>query len=98
MNPWIDFCVVLENEKDIDDAKEIIEHAYNSWFSAKNQTDEPIMEYVGRRLSEVCIEHEIYFTGKRMSFIEGGGTDSVAYAHYVWRKGYYPEFAKIKVI
>ena len=35
---------------------------------------------------------------KRMSFIEGGGTDSVAYAHYVWRKGYYPEFAKIKVI
>lgn len=40
----------------------------------------------------------IFVHHKRMSFIEGGGTDSVAYAHYVWRKGYYPEFAQIKVI
>lgn len=64
MNPWIDFCIVLENENDILDAKEIIEQAYDSWFSAKNQTDEPIMEYISRRLTEVCIEHEIYFTDK----------------------------------
>lgn len=64
MNPWIDFCVVLEDEKDVDDAKEIIEQAYNEWFSAKNQTDEPIMEYISRRLTEVCIWHEIYFTDK----------------------------------
>ena len=64
MNPWIDFCIVLENENNILDAKEIIEQAYNSWFSAKNQTDESIMEYISRRLTEVCIEHEIYFTGK----------------------------------
>lgn len=40
----------------------------------------------------------IFVHHKRMSFIKGKGTDSVAYAHYVWRKGYYPEFAKIKVI
>lgn len=40
----------------------------------------------------------IFVHHKRMSFIKGGGTDSVAYAHYVWRKGYYPEFAQIKVI
>ena len=64
MNPWIDFCIVLENENNILDAKEIIEQAYDSWFSAKNQTDEPIIEYISRRLTEVCIEHEIYFTGK----------------------------------
>lgn len=64
MNPWIDFCVVLENEKDIDDATKIVEQSYNEWFSAKNQTDEPIMEYVSRRLTEVCICHEIYFSGK----------------------------------
>ena len=63
-NPWIDFCIVLENEKDIDDAKEIIEQSYNEWFSAKNQTDEPIMEYISRRLTEVCIWHEIYFTDR----------------------------------
>ena len=37
---------------------------YNEWFSAKNQTDEPIMEYISRRLTEVCIEHEVYFTDK----------------------------------
>ena len=64
MNPWIDFCVVLENEKDIDDATKIIEQAYNEWFSATNQTDEPIMEYISRRLTDVCIWHEIYFSGK----------------------------------
>lgn len=27
-----------------------------------------------------------------------GSTDSIEYAHYVWHKGHYPEFAKIKVI
>ena len=64
MNPWIDFCIVIADEKDIPDAKQIIEQAYDSWFSAKNQTDEPIMEYISRRLNEVCIWHEIYFTDK----------------------------------
>ena len=64
MNPWIDFCIVLKNENDISDARKIIEQSYDSWFSAKNQTDEPIMEYISRRLNEVCIWHEIYFTDK----------------------------------
>lgn len=64
MNPWIDFCIVLENKNEILDAREIIEQSYDSWFSAKNQTDEPIMEYISRRLNEVCIWHEIYFTDK----------------------------------
>ena len=64
MNPWIDFCIVLENENDISNAMEIIQQSYDSWFSAKNQTDEPIMEYISRRLNEVCIWHEIYFTDK----------------------------------
>jgi len=40
----------------------------------------------------------IYVHHKRMSFIEGKGTDSVAYAHFCWQKGNYPEFAKVKVI
>lgn len=40
----------------------------------------------------------IFVHHKRMSFVEGSGTDSVAYAHFVWRKGYYPEYSKIKVI
>lgn len=40
----------------------------------------------------------IFVHHKRLSFIKGGGTDSVAYAHYVWKKDVYPEFAQIKVI
>lgn len=40
----------------------------------------------------------IYVHHKRMSFTENGKTDSCAYAHYVWKKNNYPEFAKIKVI
>lgn len=63
-NPWIDFCVVLEDEKDISNAKEIVEQAYDEWFASDNQTDEPITEYISRRLTEICIEHEIYFSGK----------------------------------
>lgn len=40
----------------------------------------------------------IFVHHKRMSFIEGGGTDSVAYAHFVWKKNDYKKFAKITVI
>lgn len=40
----------------------------------------------------------IFVHHKRISFTENKGTDSVAYAHFVWQKGYYPEFAKLKVI
>lgn len=64
MNPWIDFCIVISDEKDVPDAKEIIEQSFREWFSAKNQTDGPIMEYISRRLTEVCIEHETYFSCK----------------------------------
>ena len=35
---------------------------------------------------------------KRMSFTDKGGTDSIEYAHFVWQKGNYPEFTKLKVI
>jgi len=35
---------------------------------------------------------------KRMSFIKGSSTDSIEYAHYVWKKNDYPEFCKLKVI
>lgn len=63
-NPWIDFCIVLENEKDVMEANETIEQAYEEWFSSDNATDLPIADYISDKLSDVCIEHEIYFTGK----------------------------------
>ena len=31
--------------------------------------------------------HEIYVHAKRMSFVDKGGTDSIEYAHFVWKKG-----------
>ena len=31
---------------------------------------------------------EIYVHSKRMSFTDNGKTDSIEYAHFVWRKGY----------
>lgn len=32
--------------------------------------------------------YEIYVHSKRMSFTEDGKTDSIEYAHFVWKKGY----------
>lgn len=40
----------------------------------------------------------IFVHHKRMSFTDKGGTDSVAYCHMVWQKGYKPEFSELKVI
>lgn len=64
MNPWIDFCIVLKYETDVSDAKEIIEQTYNEWFLPDNATDLSITEYISRRLTDACIWHEMYFTGK----------------------------------
>jgi hypothetical protein len=44
-------------------------------------------------MSEYAFVHH-----KRMSFTDKGGTDSVAYMHCCWRKGYNPEFCKLKII
>ena len=32
--------------------------------------------------------YEIYVHSKRMSFIENKSTDSIEYAHFIWKKGY----------
>ena len=34
------------------------------WFSSDNVTDLPIADYISDKLSDVCIWHEIYFSGK----------------------------------
>ena len=35
---------------------------------------------------------------KRLSFTDGGGTDSIEYAHFVWQNNKNPDFTKLKVI
>lgn len=43
--------------------------------------------------------HYIFVNYQRINFRPGKkGTDSIEYAHFVWKKGDFPEFAKIKVI
>lgn len=46
-----------------------------------------------KQLPKYCFVHH-----KRMSFTNGGSTDSVEYAHFVWQKGYYPDFVKLMII
>lgn len=40
----------------------------------------------------------IFVHHKRMSFIEGKGTDSIEYAHYVWQKGWKVDSSKLYLI
>jgi hypothetical protein len=61
MNTWIDFCIITENEKDMDRAKEIAKAAYNDWWEAEDTQFEPIADYIGSRLYEKGIEFDIYF-------------------------------------
>ena len=42
--------------------------------------------------------YAIYVHNKRMSFTEDNKTDSIEYAHFVWKKWYNPEFAKLKIL
>lgn len=61
MNTWIDFCIITENEKDMDRAKKIVEAAYNDWWGIEDAQFEPIADYIGSRLYEKGIEFDIYF-------------------------------------
>lgn len=42
--------------------------------------------------------YAIYADNKRMSFTPDNGTDSIEYAHFVWRKWTNNEFAKFKIL
>lgn len=59
LNPWIDFAVILLNEQQFDEAKQIIQVAFDNWFAS--DSDEAVADYICRALYEVGIEHETYF-------------------------------------
>lgn len=42
--------------------------------------------------------YEVYVHSKRMSFTDNRKTDSIEYAHFVWKKGYKPECAKLYLL
>lgn len=60
MNTWIDFCILV-SDKDFNKAKEVIEKAYDDWWTVTDAEFEPIGDWVSDKLKENGIEFEIYF-------------------------------------
>ena len=60
MNTWIDFCILV-SDKDFNKAKEVIEKAYDDWWTLPDAEFEPIADWVSDKLKENGIEFEIYF-------------------------------------
>ena len=60
MNTWIDFCILV-SDKDFNKAKEVIEKAYDDWWTVPDTEFEPIGDWVSDKLKENGIEFEIYF-------------------------------------
>lgn len=48
--------------------------------------------------NEIGLPKYIFVHHRRMSFTDDGKTDSIEYAHYVWKKGHIPDFSLIKII
>jgi hypothetical protein len=51
-----------------------------------------------KNLWEYHMPKYTFVHNRRISFVDNGATDSIEYAHYVWQKGYKPEFTMLKVI
>ena len=60
MNTWIDFCILV-SDKDFNKAKEVIEKAYDDWWTLPDAEFEPIADWVSDKLKENGIEFEIHF-------------------------------------
>ena len=61
MNTWIDFCILVL-DKDFNKAMEVTAKAYDDWWDSEEaDSDIPIAEYIGMKLTENDIEFEIYF-------------------------------------
>ena len=61
MNTWIDFIIIPSKSKDLNKAKEVIEKAYDDWWTVPDAEFEPIGDWVSDKLKENGIEFEIYF-------------------------------------
>ena len=61
MNTWIDFVIITDNPDSTEQAKEIIESSYNDWLDDVEESNEPIGDYISRKLYENGIEFDMYF-------------------------------------
>ena len=58
LNPWIDICVIPGQNEDFSKVQYFAEKAYDDWFD--DETDEPIGDYIRRKLDETECVYEIY--------------------------------------
>ncbi|HBF7547393.1 TPA: hypothetical protein KOY69_001994 [Clostridioides difficile] len=60
------------------------------------------LNYLGGKIRQELWKNNmpkyIFVHNKRMSFTYDKKTDSIEYAHFVWQKGYNPNFSKLKVL
>lgn len=83
-------------------AKEIIEKALNDVNNGGYVVMLLRLNFLGSKGRKQFFEQyppeRIYVHHKRMSFTDDGKTDSIEYAHMVWRKDYKPEASLLKII
>lgn len=61
MNTWIDFCILV-SDKDFNKAMEVTAKAYDDWWDSEEaDSDIPIAEYIGMKLTENNIKFDMYF-------------------------------------
>ena len=60
MNNWINICIIVQKEKELDDILHVSSEAYNEWF--ESDTDETITEHVEKKLNEKNFDFKV-FTG-----------------------------------
>jgi hypothetical protein len=86
------FCIALDIiKKALDDVKNgglVVMLLRVNYYGSKDR--KPFWD---ENMPEYCFVHH-----KRIGFTGNGKTDSIEYCHMVWRKGYYPEYTKLKVI
>lgn len=57
MNNWINICILVHKKEDVEKIHQASEKAYDEWFNI--DTDEPITDYIQRKLNEENFEFEI---------------------------------------
>lgn len=87
--PFYDSIPIIEKAlEDVVDNGFVIMLQRLNFFGGKNK--KPFWD---KQLPKYTFIHH-----RRMSFTDDGKTDSIEYAHFVFQKGYYPEFSLIKLI
>lgn len=65
LNPWMNYCFVIEPYCNFGDAEDIINDSFNSWWDSEEAHDIPIVDWIERHLTEKDIAFETYFGDKR---------------------------------